>query len=108
MDVINEYLKRTRKVHNCSDGTVIEDNHPRLFCKDGFSVSVQASEFHYCYPRINGANKYETVELGYPNAEDLLIADYAEDDTDLTDTIYGFVPVHIVNELIKKHGGIVT
>ena len=28
-------------------------------------------------------------------------------DGDLTRTVYGYVPVEVVNELIEKHGGIV-
>lgn len=102
---INEWLRETRKVHTLRDGSVIEDNRPRLICEDGYSVSVQASRFHYCSPRIDGADNYESVELGYPNQEDSLINDYAEDDT-YTDTVYGCVPVKVVNKLIEKHGGI--
>lgn len=108
MDRINEYLKETRRVDKLYDGSEYELNRPRLVCADGFSVSVQASEYHYCWPRINGAEKYESVELGYPNLEDTLITDYAEDDDRLTDTVYGYVPVHIVCELVEKHGGIVN
>lgn len=77
---------------------------PRVHCEDGFSVSVQASQYHHCRPRIDNAEKYNAVELGYPNADDDLITDYAEDDTD---TVYGYVPVEIVDKLIEKHGGIV-
>lgn len=106
MDKINEYLKETRCVHKYSDGSEIEGNRPRLYCVDGFSVSVQASEFHYCSPRINGAEKYESVELGFPSAEDSLITDYAEEYDRPTDTVYGFVPVDVVCELVEKHGGI--
>lgn len=106
MDRINEYLKETRSVGKFSDGTDFEHIRPRLMCADGFSVSVQASETHYCTPRINGADKYETVELGFPSVEDSLIMDYAEEADRPTDTVYGFVPVHIVCELVEKHGGI--
>ena len=79
---------------------------PRVHCADGFSVSVQASQFHYCRPRIENAGKYKAVELGYPSAADDLITDYAEDNS-YTDTVYGYVPVEIVDKLIEKHGGIV-
>ena len=65
MDKINEYLKRTRSVETGRDGFEREGLRTRLICKDGFSVSVQASEFHYCRPRINGADEYEAVELGF-------------------------------------------
>jgi len=107
MDKINEYLNRTRNTRTYPDGFTVEGNRPRLVCKDGFSVSVQASSYHYCSPRVDGADKYETVELGYPSTADQLIADYAECYDNLTNTVYGNVPVSIVNELIEKHGGIV-
>lgn len=106
MDKINEYLKRTRIVETGSNGFECEGVRPRLICKDGFSVSVQASRFHYCSPQIDGANEYEAVELGFPSAEDSIIEEYAEDPTDLTGTVYGYVPVDIVNKLVEKHGGI--
>lgn len=100
MDKVNEYLRRTRHAGRwCM--------RP-MTCVDGFAISVQASEIHYCSPRINGADQYETVELGFPNMEEPLIADYAEDSDDLTHTVYGFVPIEVVNKLIEKHGGIVN
>lgn len=105
--MINNWLRKTRSVHNCGDGIIFDVNRPRIVCKDGYSVSVQASRFNYCEPRVDGADKYESVELGFPNREDPLINDYAEDDGDLTRTVYGYVPVEVVNELIEKHGGIV-
>ena len=48
---------------------------------------------------------YESVELGYPSIEDELINEYAEDEP-YTETVYGYVPIEIVEELINKHGGI--
>ena len=96
---INEFLQETNYF---GYGSL----RPRVHFADGFSVSVQASQFHYCRPRIDNAEKYEAVELGYPSAADDLITDYAEGDT-YTDTVYGYVPVEIVDKLIEKHGGIV-
>lgn len=55
-----------------------------------------------------GVQDYESVELGYPSMEDELINEYAEDDSDYTKTVYGYVPIEIVEELINKHGGIKT
>ena len=86
----------------------IQQNRPRLCCNDGFSISVQASEFHYCHPRLNGLQDYESVELGFQNAEDELINEYAEDGMDYTETVYGYGPIEIVEKLIEKHGGIRT
>ena len=96
---INEFLQET----NYSG----YGRRPRVHCADGFSVSVQASQFHYCRPRIDNAEKYEEVELGYPSAADDLIIDYAEDNF-YTNTVYGYVPVEIVDKLIEKHGGIMN
>lgn len=75
--------------------------------KDGYSVSGQASEFHYCSPRLNGLQDYKSVELGFPSMEDELINEYAES-MDYTETVYGYVPIEIVEKLIEKHGGIKT
>lgn len=105
--MINSWLRKTRSIFTYCDGTIIEDNRPRIVCKDGYSVSVQASRFHCCEPRVDGADKYESVELGFPNREDPLINAYAEEDGYYTDTVYIYVPVEVVNELIEKHGGIV-
>lgn len=80
----------------------------RIVCNDGYSVSVQCSEFAYCKPRKSFADVsvYESFELGFPNQVDDLIFDYADDDKNLTDTVYGYVPREIVEKLITKHGGI--
>ena len=86
----------------------IQEKRPRLYCNDGYSVSVQASEFHYCSPRLNGLRDYESVELGFPSMEDELINEYADGGDDYTDTVYGYVPIEIVEKLIEKHGGIAT
>ena len=40
--------------------------------------------------------------------EEPLIADYAENPDDLTHTVYGYVPIEVVNKLIEIHGGIVN
>ena len=80
--------------------------YPRVVCADGFSVSVQGHSSAYCSPREDLAEKYSMVELGYPSQPDELIAEYSEDSDRPTDTVYGYVPVSVVSELIEKHGGI--
>ena len=105
---VKEFLTTTiksRKYPFSDKIIIIQENRPRLLCNDGFSISVQASKFHYCSPRLDGAQDYEKVELGYPSHEDELINDYAEDD-DYTNTVYGYVPIEVVEKLIEKHGGI--
>lgn len=108
MDQVNEYLKRTRNTYKYPDGFMAEYPRVHAICSDGFRISIQASEFHYCSPRVNGADSYENVELGFPSREDELIMAYAEDPDEPTETVYGFVPIEIVNQLIEKHGGIIN
>lgn len=108
MDIINDFLKRTFKTRTLSRGYVIQNLRPPIKCADRFEISVQASDGHYCSPRVGGDVKYDKVELGFPNMEDSLIIEYAEDPEDPTRTVYGYVPISIVNKLIKKHGGIIN
>lgn len=98
----NEYLQATKE--DGSDYLV----RPHVRCADGFKVSVQASKFHYCTPRETLAEAYSKVELGYPNMVEPLIMDYAEDADRPKDTVYGYVPVEVVDKVIEKHGGIIN
>jgi len=77
-------------------------------CADGFTVSIQAGSFNYSEPKTDTSHAYERVELGYPNRPCIFIKDYAEDPDDLTGSIYGYVPAHIVRKMIAAHGGIVS
>lgn len=129
---LNHWLKETINIITLGPGHYYQEVHPRIVCNDGYSISVQASEYMYCEPRytqwqnddswqvINGDywsssgtprnfetdrfTPYDSVELGYPSQEDELINDFAEGD-DYTDTVYGNVPVKIVEQFIEKHGG---
>ena len=79
---------------------------PFVACKDGFTVSIQGGDdFHYCTPRKR-VNEYEAVELGFPSESDPLIMEYAENPAIPTETVYGWVPLDVVEKLIAKHGGI--
>ena len=78
-----------------------------VVCVDGFSMSVQANEGAYCDPRIDDAERYSAVEVGYPSEEEPLLMTYVEDESRPTDTVYPFVPSEIVSLVIAKHGGMV-
>jgi len=80
----------------------------KIVCKDGFTMSVQANQDAYCSPRINEADKYTQVEVGFPSQREELIIEWAEDQARPTDTVYGYVPIHVVNSVIAKHGGMVS
>lgn len=72
---VKEWLARPIKMRAIG----VQELRPRLYCYDGYSISVQASEYHYCSPRLNGLQDYQSVELGFPSKEDELINEYAED-----------------------------
>jgi len=78
-----------------------------VFCKDGFEMSVQANDTAYCDPRIAHADKYISVEIGFPNRIEEMILEYAEDRESPTGTVYAYVPSSLVSLVIAKHGGIV-
>ena len=48
---------------------------PRIFCNDGFSLSVQASRDHYSIPR-NNEGPYTHVEVGFPSESDALLTPF--------------------------------
>jgi hypothetical protein len=66
MITLNEFLRETRESH---DGVFREyqKTRPRIVCKNGVSLSVQAGEYLYSTPRTNHASFYATVEVGFPS-----------------------------------------
>jgi len=80
----------------------------QVICQDGFSMSVQANENAYCSPRIDDAEKYIAVEVGYPSDLEPLLMQWAEDKEDPTNTVYGWVPSQQVSLVCVKHGGMVS
>jgi len=82
----------------------------KVVCADGFSMSVQASETHYCEPRVDNAKSYTSVEVGYPTRYEPLLIEWMEavDDYEATTTVYGYVPSQRVALVCAKHGGVVS
>ena len=80
--------------------------YKRIECKDGFSLSVQASAGAYCDPR-DDVGPYNSVECGFPSEYEELIIAYAEARHEPTKTVYGWVPVGVVTTVIAKHGGMI-
>jgi len=78
---------------------------PRIICNDGFKMSVQGSQYHYCKPRID-TDSYSELEIGYPTEKENLILKFAEDRKNPCDTVYPYVPIELIDKIIKKHKGI--
>ena len=115
---INEFIKNNLKVKVLNEDPLMRHmmtstRLPHIVCADGFTMSVQVGYSLYSTPR-KVAKRYSAVEIGFPSDHEPLIEEYAEtfykddgeDVTDYTDTVYPYVPVKIVNKVLKKHGGI--
>lgn len=97
----NEML---RKTYEKTDGDYLIRH--KIYCNDGFSISIQASQGHYCSPRKTFEGPYTEVELGFPNLFESLIMPYIENGNDNPClSVYAYVPVELVDEMIEKHGG---
>lgn len=104
---LNEYLMLFRDPDDYDVQTNMSfPRAKRITCADGFSLSVQASHGAYCSPRRNLAEWYE-VEVGFPSAKPEFFAEYAEESDRYTDTVYGYVPIELVEQCIALHGGMV-
>lgn len=79
---------------------------PPVVCNDGFSLSVQAGQYLYSAPRTDYAKYYTEVEVGFPSEREELLIPYAEDASKPTETVYGYVPIEVIEAVIEKHGGI--
>ena len=123
---INEFIKKNLKVTNLAknkdllrcvkpihlknENMMTSTRLPKIVCVDGFSMSVQVGFSLYSTPK-KVAKRYSAVEIGFPSEHEPLIEEFAEtfhqeDEGDYTDIVYPYVPVKIVDKVLKKHGGI--
>jgi hypothetical protein len=78
---------------------------PQIICNDGFKMSVQGSRTHYSTPRAN-MDFYSNMGIGFPTEKVDYFLEYAEDENNPTDTVYGYVPVNLIQKCIDDHQGI--
>lgn len=103
---INEYLEKHKEFYTVGDKEYLS-LRPHIFCKSGLKFSAQASEFHYCSPRHN-STPYFSIEIGYPSERVEKLIPYAENSNDPSDTVYSWVSVELIDEIIEENGGIVN
>ena len=110
---INEFIKNNLKVTVLNDDPLMKHmmtstRLPHIVCVDGFTMSVQVGYSLYSKPK-KVAKRYSEVEIGYPSEHEPLLEKYVESpfkEPDYTDSIYPYVPVKVVDKVLKKHGGI--
>lgn len=100
--MIKEYLADERNIVTRVEPVSVVRKY--VECKDGTCFSVQASQFHYCFPRETRFDgEYDCVEVkSYTDEEEL--RPYLGDESY---NIYFYVPVEVVDKVIEKHGGII-
>jgi hypothetical protein len=77
----------------------------KVKCADGFTISIQASSFHYCSPR-DDEGPYTHVECGFPSEHEPLLDEYCGDLDNPTDTVYGYVPRSVIEAVMAKHNAV--
>lgn len=86
-------------------GRVVRD---LTICKDGFTLSIQASNSHYCKPYNAVTDEdYTHFEVGYPSDEEPLLLPYKETADNDYRCVYPFVPKEVIEQIVEKHGGTV-
>ena len=82
---------------------------PRIYCKDGFNISVQVNSSNYCGSE-NGIRKFgldwKLVEWGFPSSEIDGEKYNAEDASDTMGSVGGYVDIKLIDELCEQHEGI--
>jgi len=69
---------------------------PRLYCLDGFNISIQGGYGNYSNPKKT-VEIYDTMEIGFPSE----ICDLCE-----VGDVAGYVTVKELQRLVDEHGGI--
>ena len=71
-----------------------------LICKDGYHLSIQASNTLYSKPRKNYVVWSEVEVMPKTGKLPIKFSEYSSDGE-----VYGFVPTELVLNLINEHGG---
>ena len=103
-----DLLRCVKPIHLKNENMMTSTRLPQIVCADGFKMSVQVGFSLYSIPK-KVAKRYSAVEIGFPSEHEPLIEEFAErveDEIDYTDTVYPYVPVKVVDKVLKKHGGI--
>ena len=81
---------------------------PRIYCKDGFNISVQVHQGNYCASE-NGTRtfglEWKLVEWGFPS-EHIDGEKYNAESSPTTESVGGYVEVGLIDELCEEHGGV--
>ena len=102
---LNKWLEQTANIRDVGF-CEIQDIRKRIVCKDGTKLSVQASETHYCQPRVNQNKlqgmKYYQVEVWRVSCE---VPNEWLQYGDPEENPFAYIPIEMVEDFIDSHGG---
>lgn len=96
----------------CTQMSNVYDNEffflPRIYCKDGFNISIQVHQGNYCASE-NGIRTFgldwKLVEWGFPS-EHIDGKKYKSESSPTTESVGGYVEIELIDELCEEHGGV--
>ena len=98
---------------SATNGTHLKDDAREIArLGDGGWVSIQASRYHLCEPRIDSAKRYSSVEIGSkgvlegPGEAAALLAAYQQMRAGAV--VFARVPSEVAESYISARGGIVA
>jgi hypothetical protein len=106
---LQEFFKLTFRPCDIGIDSEFDYQHlrPKVVCKDGTTLSVQASRTHYCQPRMGGFGPYREVEVWPEVAPPQSWGKYYDGEYEKGVTgVFGYVPVELVQDFIDGHSGI--
>ena len=81
---------------------------PRIYCKDGFNISIQVNQGNYCASE-NGTRTvgldWKLVEWGFPSSH-IDGKKYNAESSPTTESVGGYVEIGLIDELCEEHGGV--
>jgi hypothetical protein len=102
---VNEFLQHTAELYELQE-YFYQKVRPLAVCADGTTLSIQASEVHYCAPRCNsdGTDSYVQVEVWRVSKE---VPEDWNEYGDTENNPYAYIPVELVDSFVESCGGIV-
>lgn len=103
---VQEFLFNTVEITDYSYGVETQKVRKPAVCADGTTLSIQASETHYCKPRVN-SNKtdfYYAIEVWCVSKE---VPSSWNQYGDAEENPFAYIPIELVQEFVDSCGGIV-
>lgn len=100
-----EFIEYLKSLSSTSSQVKYKKTGGRIKCQDGFNVSVVCGTNLRSQEDSDG--KWKDFELGFPSEEEPLLMDFIDNENDdLTNTVYNYVPFEILMKVVVKHGGL--